>query len=344
MTVHAGKWYFEVKLESNGQAQVGWCTQDYDGSGNAGDCWAYDGNRLQKLRNGNGITYGQSWSSGDVIGVSLTMGDAALLRFSRNGHDLGKAYGSSEMGKARNLSPFCLLSRNMKMTFNFGASAFVHPQHGFNQLHSFLDDKHMVVLGELFHKYCNISNEVQEDEDFELAIFEAGTDAFMADLGITDDMDPGIFIIGWKLSCCMPWVISKAEWMNGFMVQGASSIAEMKKKLTQWRKDLKASDEAFAIYYNWVFDLMRGDKRILEWDQSKILWQVVFEERKWPLFGKFLAFLEETKTKAINQDLWAMLLTFSLAYPKGDLSGYDMMDSAYPGKIDDFVEWVEENQ
>jgi hypothetical protein len=33
-SVTAGKWYFEVKLESNGQAQIGWCTDDYDGTNN----------------------------------------------------------------------------------------------------------------------------------------------------------------------------------------------------------------------------------------------------------------------------------------------------------------------
>ncbi len=113
-SVSAGKWYFEVKLESNGQAQIGWCTDDYDGSNNKGDSWSYDGNRAQKLRNGNGISYGGgSWSNGDVIGVLLDMSGPSL-RFTRNGSDLGMAYGASEMGKAKSLWPFCLLARNMK--------------------------------------------------------------------------------------------------------------------------------------------------------------------------------------------------------------------------------------
>ncbi len=79
-SVTAGKWYFEVKLESNGQAQIGYCTEDFDGAAQnpKGDSWSFDGSRQQKLRNGNGIAYGQSWSSGDIIGVFLDMSGPVL--------------------------------------------------------------------------------------------------------------------------------------------------------------------------------------------------------------------------------------------------------------------------
>jgi hypothetical protein len=252
---------------------------------------------------------------------------------------LGVAYGASEMGKAKSLTPFCLLARNMKVTFNFGATAFRYPQHSFNQLHLPLDEKQMQALGALFHKYCRVANEAQEDEDYDPSIFEAGTDAYMADLGITDDMDPSIFIIAWKLGCVTPWVISKAEWMNGWSLQGASTVADMKGKLTGWRKDLEDA-KVFTVFYNWVFDHMRGDKRILDWEQVKILWQVVLSSRKWPLFPKWIEFLEKTKTKAINQDLWSMIWEFMKAFPK-DLKSYDPSESAWPGKLDEFAEYME---
>lgn len=74
------------------------------------------GNKQQKMRNDNGIVYGQSWSSGDVIGgqrrvfcvflcdrpliraraVMLDL-NAPSLRFARNGNDMGEAYGASEV-------------------------------------------------------------------------------------------------------------------------------------------------------------------------------------------------------------------------------------------------------
>lgn len=55
MVVTAGKWYYEVTLASNGQAQVGWCTQTFDpADATLGDSWTYDGSRQQKVRNGNG--------------------------------------------------------------------------------------------------------------------------------------------------------------------------------------------------------------------------------------------------------------------------------------------------
>ncbi len=114
--VTAGKWYYEVRLDSNGQAQVGWCTQTYDaadsGSG-GGDCWTYDGSKQQRVRNGNGVQWdkGQRWSSGDVIGVMLDL-NVPSLRFSRNGQDMGEAFGPSELGtRTKQLSPCVILSR-----------------------------------------------------------------------------------------------------------------------------------------------------------------------------------------------------------------------------------------
>lgn len=111
--------------------------------------------------------------------------------------------------------------------------------------------------------------------------------SYVADLGINDDMDPGVFVIAWKLGCATPWVLSKTEWMNGWSQQGASTVAEMKAKLAGWRKDLEdnkvwknkralcarflRSEQVFTVFYNWVFDHMRGDKRILDWEQTKVL-------------------------------------------------------------------------
>lgn len=56
------------------------------------------------------------------------------------------------------------------------------------------------------------------EDDFDETIFEAGIDAYLADLGIMDDMDPGLFVVSWKLQCATPWVITKTEWMNGWFV------------------------------------------------------------------------------------------------------------------------------
>lgn len=103
-----------------------------------------------------------------MIGVFLDM-SGPTLRYSRNGTDLGIAYGASEMGKAKTLWPFCLLARNMKslwlflgfclfakewlVTFNFGASPFKYVPHHYWPLHTPLDDKQVQALSALFHKF-----------------------------------------------------------------------------------------------------------------------------------------------------------------------------------------------
>lgn len=69
--VTSGKWYYEVEIHTNGQAQVGWCDQSFDPNNQSnGDSWLYDGNRQQKVRAGNGVAWpqGQKWSQGGGFG------------------------------------------------------------------------------------------------------------------------------------------------------------------------------------------------------------------------------------------------------------------------------------
>lgn len=222
--------------------------------------------------------------------------------------------------RSKALSPCVVLSRNVKATCNFGGMCFYlrsissSPLHFCSitlslptaqlqstahvsrreaderverALHSgtfiSLPPPHVGILFfDLFCQYCDLSNKeaaASGEEDFEDSIFEAGIDAFLQDLHILDDMDPGLFVVSWKLGCATPWVISKTEWMNGWPLHGASNAKEMQKKLTEWRKEL-VDPHAFTLFYNWVFDYMRGDKRILDWEQTKILWQVVLNEKK----------------------------------------------------------------
>lgn len=215
------------------------------------------------------------------------------MKFSKNGREMGEAFGTSELGsKTKSLSPCAVLSRNMRLTFNFGSTPFKYPQHGFNQLHHFLDDKEMSVLHDTFVKYCQISNTAaaEQGEDFDDAIFDAGIDALVKDLGISDEFDPGLLIVSWKLGCVRPWVISKAEWMNTWPLYGCAKESDIKKKLTEWRKEL-TNDSAFTVFYNWVMDYLREDKRILDFEQAKIVWQ----SKLW-LFA-FVCFLSHTPSK-----------------------------------------------
>eukprot|EP01091_Cochliopodium_minus_P002264 TRINITY_DN1212_c0_g1_i1.p1 TRINITY_DN1212_c0_g1~~TRINITY_DN1212_c0_g1_i1.p1 ORF type:complete len:586 (+),score=188.95 TRINITY_DN1212_c0_g1_i1:54-1811(+) len=337
VVVTAGKWFFEVKLNSYSQLQIGWCTEDYNHKTNMGDSWTYDGNSQQKLRKANGSQYGQRWNYGDTIGVALDL-DERSLKFFKNGQNLGEAFGKSEFPKNCKLSPFVNLSSRANCTFNFGKENFTYPQKGYNPLHCFLSEKEISDLAKLFDHYKKISNEADDvpKEDWVDTIHEAGIDDLIKDLEIKDN-DTGFLVLSWKLSCDNAFEISRDEWMNNLTIHACSKIKDIISKISEWKKDV-LKDDSFKNFYNWCFKYMRGDKKKLETEQCKSLWDLLLKPKNWALYKDWNDYLEDKKVTSISEDCWKMMIEFSLSCSK-NVDNYDDK-KAWPVEIDGFVDWM----
>jgi len=362
--VNGGKWYFEVRIITTGQMQIGWCTANFNPKINSpGDSWTYDGSRQNKFRNNNaGTIYGEYWTNGDVIGCSLDV-DTKSIQYWRNGKDLGVAFNDVNTGGGR-LTPIIGVAKRAKCQFNFGKDTFAFPQDSFNILHSFLTEKELETLGKLFAKYRDIGNnaliaekkeEIQKsrskeeedgstngepDVDLKESIHGNGLLEFQKDLAIVEDDDPTMMIIAWKLKTETLWEISRDEFMNGYTVYGCATIDKMKAKAREWLDDTRKKEQEFKHFYNFVFDYLKEDKKILLLDEALAAWGIVFKERsKWPMWPDFEQFLKDEDKKSISRDAWQQLYHFKKAYPK-DLSEYDPM-SSWPIIFDEFVEWME---
>lgn len=86
---------YEVSLLTQGIIQMGWTVIDaiftlQEGVGDSPGSYAYDGNRRKKwhLQHSD---YGETWTTGDVIGCCIDM-DLGAISFYRNGHDMGVAF------------------------------------------------------------------------------------------------------------------------------------------------------------------------------------------------------------------------------------------------------------
>ncbi|XLQ19940.1 MAG: SPRY domain-containing protein [Candidatus Moraniibacteriota bacterium] len=119
--ISSGKWYWETTWESNANdihAGVATDTETgldtWVGSTPAG--YVYAGDSGQKWNNGSGASYGDTFTTNDVIGIAVDM-DAKTIEFYKNGSSQGTAFsGLSD-------TVFPVVSTADKVAINFGQNA-----------------------------------------------------------------------------------------------------------------------------------------------------------------------------------------------------------------------------
>jgi len=341
--VKGGKWYYEVKLLGYGKMHIGWCTDkcniqmnSYNGIGHDTESWAYDGN-YQAAWHGsssNQKRYGEHWNNGDVIGCVLDL-ESKSMSFYRNGKDLGVAFNAFAVGDG--LYPAASIQYGQKLSFNFGKEPFkyalneifpdIHP------LHINLSKDQQASLTKMFEKYKQL-----EPSDGEDTIKGEGLIKYQQDLGITDEKDPTMLVIFWKLNAkdSRIWEISREAFIGGWSLESCHSLDQMKKKAKSWRDELKQAAK-YKSFYFFVFDYLKEDKTILTMEEATTVWDIIgMTEQRWPLMPKWLNYLQGKKS--ITRDTWRLFLNFTEQYPK-DLSTFSS-DDCWPTMIDDFVDSV----
>ncbi|KAL6069553.1 Ryanodine receptor 44F [Balamuthia mandrillaris] len=340
--VKSGKWYYEVKLQTNGLMQIGWCTPSFspnasegNGVGDDDKSWAYDGSRSLKWHSGS-TYYGQYWYTGDVIGCAVDF-DEKKMSFYKNGSNLGVAFDNFNAGEG--LFPAMTLSQSQKVVVNFGSTNFTYPLEGHKGLHCFLSEQDMQNLGTLFNKYKGVGISLSESGETGDVMKGQGMMQYAADLGITEDTDPGLLILAFKLGAEEQWEFSREEFVGGWTGYSAASLDKMKSKLAEWRSELQNTEE-FKKFYYWLFDYLKEEKKtILLLEEATTIWDILDMKSKWPKFwDQWTKFLNEKSTKSISKDTWRQFYDFTLTHPTS-LEGYDEMGS-WPILIDEFHEWA----
>ena len=125
--VFKGKYYYEVRLQTSGLMQIGWCTfaTPFIVSRGVGDdetSYAFDGYRVKKWNLDN-HTYGEMWTAGDVIGTLIDF-DNREISFFRNDKCLGVAFKRLKVGPNMAYFPAVSLANGQRVIFNFGLTPF----------------------------------------------------------------------------------------------------------------------------------------------------------------------------------------------------------------------------
>jgi hypothetical protein len=286
------------------------------------------------MNQGNSPTYGDYWSTGDVIGVGLDFATHTVW-YTRNGRDMGVAFNNIPNDW---LHPAISLSRRQNVVVNFGKTAFSYPKTGYYPLHLKLTESQVEQLTKIFEKYKTVGVNLSESGETKDAIKGQGTLKLAQDLGQTDENDPLLLLLAWKLSAGTVWEFSREEFVTAFSLYECYTMDHIKSKVAAWRKEYTQPND-FKNFYNFVFEYLKEDRVILLLDEAVMAWTTLGMHTRWPLFEKWINFLKTGDKKSISRDTWQQLLGFIEQYPK-DLSGYDPLGS-WPVVIDEFVEKIQ---
>jgi hypothetical protein len=139
IAVTSGKWYWEITVSTLGNsAYIGvsddtWLKTDSSWSYSQTFVYLNTGN---KGGNGSSVSYGATYTTGDVIGIALDI-DAGTLTFYKNNTSQGTAFSTGISGKS--LRPFLATASPSATTYdaNFGQRPFTYmPPSGFKALNT----------------------------------------------------------------------------------------------------------------------------------------------------------------------------------------------------------------
>jgi len=156
-----------------------------------------------------------------------------------------------------------------------------------------------------------------------------------------DPQDIVTLVLSWHLKAATMCEYTKQEFVSGLMALGIDSVEKFCEKVQFMRSELN-DEQKFCEIYNFAFGWAKEKgQKSLALDTAIGMWQLLFEENKWPLVEPWCQFLQARHNKAISKDTWSQLLEFARTVDP-TLSNYDT-EGAWPYLIDEFVEYLNEN-
>lgn len=163
-------------------------------------------------------------------------------------------------------------------------------------------------------------------------------------------------------SCRVFGEIERAPFIAGWSSQPGSADTKDKQKgrIEALRKELPKNRELFTKVYRFSFNLLKPDgQRNIPVDSAMDVWKMFFTLGKrgreggvqWKTSSTdwlawWLEFYGSKVNRPVNKDLWNMVaeLAFKTMEPRGDNLAWWSEDAAWPGAIDEFVQWARERK
>lgn len=179
----AGKWYYEVRLVTDGVVQLGWAdatefaanSATGDGVGDHARSWAYDGRRQLKWTDGKEDEYGEAWHKNDVIGCLLDA-DSGVVAFSLNGESLGVAFDNGvklSNGTSNAFFPAISVEQAEILLVNIGAQPLMYLPDGYRPVSEAVD----TIATESESSPVDVSSAANGKKSVAIAVKEPSGDA-----------------------------------------------------------------------------------------------------------------------------------------------------------------------
>ncbi|KAG8059473.1 hypothetical protein GUJ93_ZPchr0002g25396 [Zizania palustris] len=180
---------------------------------------------------------------------------------------------------------------------------------------------------------------IYKEPDADMIMVE-GVSQLCEDLQV-DPQDIVMLVISWHMKASTMCEFSHEEFIRGLQSIGVDSIEKLREMLPSLRAELK-DDQKFREIYNFAFSWAKEkSQKSLSLETAIGMWQLLINERRWPLIDSWCQFLQVRHNKAISRDTWSQLLEFVKTIDP-QLTNYDE-EGAWPYLIDEFVEYLIEN-
>mmetsp|Transcript_105397 Transcript_105397/g.187430 ORF Transcript_105397/g.187430 Transcript_105397/m.187430 type:complete len:298 (+) Transcript_105397:225-1118(+) len=154
------------------------------------------------------------------------------------------------------------------------------------------------------------------------------------------DVDPGTDVAALALAAACNaqemGVFRRREFICGCAVLEADNITDLRSKMPELREQV-VSGKSLSEVYTYTFGVaLEPPSKVLPLEEATQYWALLLPD--WALREDFCNWASEhLKKKAINKDLWMMVLKLATEVPP-DLSTYDE-NPAWPVVFDEFVEY-----
>ncbi|KAL1296545.1 hypothetical protein AAFC00_000050 [Neodothiora populina] len=148
--------------------------------------------------------------------------------------------------------------------------------------------------------------------------------------------------------------LERTPFVDGLCAAGVSDLSGIRKLVEERTSRLAEPSfkSEFKNIYKHSFVLARPEgQKAVPLDVAIVFWRLLFNEPslQWsttqsPFLEWWIEFLENRWKRSVNKDMWDQTLAFAHKTLEDESLGWWSEDSAWPGVIDEFVEYVQTEQ